>query len=291
MRELRISTAFYILTCFVASIFYSVDVNSFNICIDPGHGWETTDPLNGWDNCGPVFDVNGEPYQALRQPKSLIGDPTAISNTLEIAQEDLPEWLTIKNNGKPIGLMEYQNNWKIAVYLKQILENRDHTVHLTKSEHANPKFPERAAVAFNNNCDFVISIHTNAPGNGTTALSLFYAKSLFRIDYYRGTPPPTPADKPLDTNPAQWLDENIVCKQNMITPTPGSIPYLVGNSTFLCCSKIPLPSPFHKGRCLFSAGKQSLPFSEEGGLEGILESGNWVTPLKNENIRKFRMKN
>ena len=212
-----------------------VNTFSYNICIDPGHGWNTTG-MNGWDNCGPVFNVNGVQYQTLKFPKDYISNPIALSNTLKVPQAEWINWLKLEKRGasgkmEPVGLLEYQNTWKIAGYLKSILENRRHTVHLTKTEHENPKFVERAAVAFDNSCDFMISIHTNAPGNGTTALGIVYAKSEFRVDYYRGTPPPTPIPSPPDTNPAQWLDENIVCKQNMITPTPGSIPYIVGNNT------------------------------------------------------------
>ena len=204
---MKINRCFSLLFWIYCLIIYPTSTLSYNICIDPGHGWDSSGNLNGWENSGPIFNVNGKKYVTLKQPKNYNENPTALSNTIEMPENEWPNWLLLEKrigpNKVPVGLLEYQNNWKIAGYLKQILENRHHTVHLTKSEHANPTFEERAQVAFDNSCDFIISIHTNAPGNGTTALGLFYAKSEFRVDYYRGTPPQTPVPTPPDTNPAQ----------------------------------------------------------------------------------------
>ncbi len=186
MRTSKGNSKFCLLSFVIALFFYPISVFSNNICIDPGYGWDTTHPLNGWDNCGPEFDINGKPYRTLRQPKNLTSDPTALSNTIEIPKAEWPNWLLLKKNGAPLGLLEYQNTWKISNYLKTILENRHHTVHLTKSKHDNPPYRDRAQVALDNDCDFMISIHTNAieiptppPGADTYAVSLFYAKSVF----------------------------------------------------------------------------------------------------------------
>ncbi len=217
--------------CFIVCllIIMPFKVFSYYICIDPGHGYLG---LNGWGNCGPVFNVNGETYRTLKQPKNNDSAITSINNTINVAEEDWPLWEELKKNGSPVGLLEYQNTWKIANYLEQILINRNHTVINTKKtlggEHANPTFQQRAQVALDNNCDFMISIHTNAPGNGTTTFGLFYAKSHFRVEYYRvETPPPTPVET--DFSPAAWNDDFKICKIVPPIPSPESMPYVVGD--------------------------------------------------------------
>ncbi|MCD4654652.1 hypothetical protein K8T06_12065 [bacterium] len=105
--------------CLIMHIYYAPCVFSYDICIDPGHGWDTTHPLNGWDNCGPIFDVNGRPYRTLKQPPNLNELPTALRNTIEIPEEEWPDWLELEKNEIPVGLLEYQNTWKIAGYLKK----------------------------------------------------------------------------------------------------------------------------------------------------------------------------
>ncbi|MCD4654654.1 N-acetylmuramoyl-L-alanine amidase [bacterium] len=81
---------------------------------------------------------------------------TEISNSIAVPVAQHEEWSLLQSEedgGYDIGLLEYQNTWKIAGYLKKILENRTHTIHLTKTEHDNPTSQQRAQVALDNDCD------------------------------------------------------------------------------------------------------------------------------------------
>ncbi|MCD4654651.1 N-acetylmuramoyl-L-alanine amidase [bacterium] len=99
---------------------------------------------------------------------------------------------------------------------------------MTKTEHDNPTFQQRAQVALDNDCDFMISIHTNAGSDsGHDAIGIYYAKSIFRVDYYHGTPPPTPVEN--DFTPAEWDEDFQICKQFIQNSAQEAMPYVVGN--------------------------------------------------------------
>ena len=66
------------------------------------------------------------------------------------------------------GLIEAEINYKIAMYLKEYLEQyNDVEVVLTRKQNELKTLQERADVAFNNQADLLLSLHINSNEKGT----------------------------------------------------------------------------------------------------------------------------
>lgn len=85
------------------------------------------------------------------------------------------------------GITERETNLKIAMYIKECLEEEGIICYLTREDNTTPKhsFPEIAEFAREHDADVVISIHINASSNaGLTGVEVIVPNNNYDIDVY-----------------------------------------------------------------------------------------------------------